>query len=313
MKIFSSQKLFILLAFVQLPLFSWKVPAHEETLQQNSVLSEREQHIFIEEIYKKTLAFTPEIFEGSQKSLAHPYMKVGKQIIPMNPAFWDLVRSWIRLYRSEIQKHCPCDIDEYELVQKAQDQVAKGFFHSKIKQPVSHKTEHFILEGYKISSQYGKTYGKIAISLIIAAETAETVIFNLHSICTPIYIAVLAFLREAQSYGRVFSNSKTLNQNRFLMSLRFTWLNHVMRKAQKNVFHHLESTSIDEEGLSLSNAEGPKNKREKWVRSLIAKTKPLLDKIRDLDKKLEDENLSNLEKKQTSGQKTKASSKSKSL
>ena len=245
----------------------------------------------IKEIYERAMALSPEVLDAAEGSIAHPhsYLKVNKQFIPLNSVFWDLVRGWIRLYRSEIHKYCSCNINEHELVQEAKDQIAKGFFNSKIKGPLFNFGEYLIIEGYGLAAKYGRT----ALVMKVTSEVVEHLLKPLSVLCNVIDFMIVFILRKSQIYSRVFSNSGTVNKNRISMLSHLAYKNRLMKKVRKGVFFYLESVAIDQEALALVDEEGiKKGKRSKWVRTLSKKTTPILNQMREIDVRLEDETLS---------------------
>lgn len=247
---------------------------------------------YIKEIYERAVALSPEVLEATEGSIAHPYVKVGKQFIPLNFGFWELVRGWIRLYRSEIQEYCSCNINENELVQEAKDHVAKGFFDSKINGKLFKFKEYLVMEAYSMYT----LYGKVAVLLKATSEVVEHTFLGakgLGFICNAIDVMILFIFRKSQMYMHSFNNSKTVDKNRMLMMFRLAYINRLMKKAQRKVSFYLESTVIDQEALALVDAEGVRrNKRANWVRTLSKKATPILDRIKEIDKELEDETLS---------------------
>ena len=253
----------------------------------------------VEDILEKAARLSNEVLKAGENSIVDPYIKIGREFIVLDSGFWQLVKGWIRLYRSELEVYCPCNINEDELVKEAKDYVAKNFIHSKIGKPIVHFTEHGSMTFYG----YAAKYGKIAALLKASAEVAEhslSIFFvgkGIHIFCNVIDVLILFLFRKAQIYTRVFSNSKTMNKNRLLMVFRIAWLNRLMKKAQKKVFFYMESTDIDQTALMNVNREGAgKNKRAKWVRSISEKTSPILKQINELDAQLTHKRISDEEK-----------------
>ncbi len=272
-----------LLIFLCLPVVAHQHPAGGDNL------------VHIKEIYERAVALSPEVLEATEGSVAQPYLKVGKQSIPLNSGFWDLVRGWIRLYRSEINEYCSCNINEEELIREAKDQIARGFFYSKIGRHLVHFTEHVVVEAYGLSAKYGKT----ALILKASAEVAETLLSifvggkGVHIICNMIDAMIIFMFRKSQIYARVFSNSGTLDRSRMLSMIRLAYVNRLMRKAQRRVFFYLESTSVNQGALHHVSAEGiRRNRRANWVNNLSERATPVLNRIREIDIQLENENLS---------------------
>ena len=250
----------------------------------------------IKEVYERAVALSPDVLEAAGESIAHPYLKVGKHYIPLNSGFYDVVRGWFRLYRNEINEYCSCNINEDELVQEAKDHIVRGFLYTKVGRHLAHFTEYVVVEAYGLSAKYGK----VALVLKVSAELAETVLSifvggkGVHILCNMIDAMILFIFRKSQIYMRVFSNSGIVNQNRMLMMFRLAYMNRLMRKAQRKVFFHLESTAIDQAALVLVDGEGIKrNRRANWVDTVSEKATPILNRIKEIDIQLENKNLSN--------------------
>lgn len=264
----------------------------------------------IKEVYEMAAALSPEVLKAGEESIVQPYLKIGKESIPLNSGFWQLVKGWIRLYRSEIQEHCTCDIDENKLVQEAKNHVAKGFVYSKLGRPVAHWSEYVVVGAYGLSAKYGKA----ALILKASAEVAETILSvfvggkGVHIICNIIDAMIIFLFRKSQIYMRVFSNSKTVNKNRMLMMFRLAYINRLMKKARRKVFFYLESANVNQKALALVDAEGIKrNRRANWVRTLSDRATPVLNRIRKIDKELEDETLSKRQREKLSKERKKLS------
>ena len=284
----------LVLLFIGGCVFCLRVASHTHSHFPNT-----DKPQLIKDIYEKAVALYPEVLEGVENSIAQPYVKVNGQIIVLDSGFWELVKGWIRLYRSELQEYCPCNINEHELVKEAKNHIAAGFFYSKVGRPLLSFSENIIIGSYGISAKYGKT----ALILKASAEVAETLLSvfvggkGVHVICNVIDAMILFLFRKSQIYVRVFSNSKTMNNSRLLMMFRLAWLNRLMRKAQQKVFFHLESVNINKDALLTVDGEGArKNKRRSWLNTLFQKATPLIEKIRDLDERLDNEQLSERKK-----------------
>ena len=249
----------------------------------------------VKEIYERAVALSPEVLEATEESVTEPYLKVGRKSIPLNSGFWDLVRGWIRLYRSEINEYCSCNINEDELIREAKDQIARGFFYSKVGRHLVHFTEHVVVGAYGLSAKYGKT----ALVLKASAEVAETVLSifvggkGVHIICNAIDAMIIFIFRKSQIYARVFSNSGTLDRSRMFSMFRLAYVNRLMKKAQRRVFFHLESAVVDQEALTFVNEEGVRrDRRVNWVHNLSKRATPVLNRIKEIDTQLEEESLS---------------------
>ncbi len=282
----------ILLLFIAIYMYFLCLPVMAHT-HSHSFSTDKPQ--LIKDIYERAMVLAPEVLEAAEGSIAQPSVKVGGHIVVLNSGFWELVKGWIRLYRSELQEYCPCNINESELIQPVKDRIAAGFFYSKVGKPLLNLSESVVVGSYGLSAKYGKT----ALMLKASAEVAETALSifvggkGVHIICNVIDAMILFLFRKSQIYVRVFGNSKTMNQSRLLMMFRLAWLNRLMRKAQKKVFFHLESVDINEEALLIVDKEGArKNKRKNWLNTISKKAAPLLEKIKALDERLENEELS---------------------
>ena len=258
----------------------------------------------IEKLYGLAVTLSPHVLDSVDTSSAQPYIKIGGKYVLLNTGFWQLVQGWVRLYRREIEQYCPCDIDEQKLVQEARDEIARGFVNTKITRKISNFGEFVIVGAYGLSARYGKA----ALLLKAAAEVAEHTLSiflggkGVHVICNVIDAMILFIFRKSQIYVRVFNNSKTLDQSRFLSVMRLAWLRRLMKKKNKSVFLYLQSAEIDGHALDHVNEEGAKvrlfrwtvkkDQREKWVRSLSQKMEPILNRTREIDAQLENESLS---------------------
>ena len=250
---------------------------------------------FSKDLYERALLFAPEIL-SPKDSLSHPYIKINGKKVYLNSAFWRLVKGWLRVYQEEINSYCACEIDPEALAEKARDFVYQGYFQSKtskLKEIIGLKAIDSIEMIVHLTAQYGNT----ALVLTGAAEVAETIAIGNHIVCKFNNALVLFMVQPIQAFARVLGDSKTFNQNRLLMMARRAWINHAVNKAQKKVFVHLESLKIENEGLHLVNQEGPKDKREQWIQKVTKKAAPLLEKIAEIDRKLEESNLSERKRK----------------
>ena len=86
--------------------------------------------------YREFLALAPDLIESTEAPVSQPYIKSKGRYIHLNFAVWESVRVWLRVLEKEIQNHCTCEINEYELVEKAKDHIAEGFIHLKVKKPM---------------------------------------------------------------------------------------------------------------------------------------------------------------------------------
>ena len=244
----------------------------------------------IEEIYQKAFALSEEALMERDHTVSIPYVRVGGESIPLNSGFFELVAGWIRLYRSELEKYCPCDFKAEELVRTAKEHIAKGFFYTKVAQPPRQVLEH----GAAVFSKYTARYGKAAAFMKAAGEVAEDVLYwailspGVHVLCNVVDFMSVFLFRKAQLYGRaLFHDSGLMGNSRLLMMFRIAWMNRLMKRASRKAFFHLESTEIHREGMTGANQEGMgKNKRAEWALSLSKRITPVLEKIHELEERL---------------------------
>ena len=278
----------------------------------------------IEKLYGLAVTLSPAVLDSVDTSSAQPYIKIGGKYVLLDTGFWQLVQGWVRLYRREIEQYCPCDIDEQKIVQEARDEIARGFVDTKITRNLSNFGEFVIVGAYGLSARYGKA----ALLLKAAAEVAEhtlSIVFSKGAvvICNAIDFMILFLFRRSQIYVRVFNNSKTLDQSRFLSVMRLAWFRRLMKKKNKSVFLYLQSAEIDGHALDHVNEEGAKvrlfrwtikkDQREKWVRSLSQKMEPILNRTREIDAQLENESLSAKDRRQLLKERRKLVKKSEKL
>lgn len=281
------QSLFFLLFFYAL-LYSEKALTHNDWPNETQNLSK--------ELYERALLFAPEIL-SPMNSTSHPYIEVNGKKIYLNSAFWSLVRGWLRVYHEEIKTYCDCDIDPEKLAEQARDSIPKGFFHStasKAKNKIEHKAIHGMEEMVHLSAKFGKTFSV----LFGSSEVAETIVFKgNHWACKVNNIFSFFVTQPIQAFSNILSDSKTLHQSRLLMMTKWAWISRAVNKAQRSVFFHLESAQVDSAGLHLVNHEGPKSKREKWVQKVAKKVAPLLEKVAEIDRQLEENKFSERKRK----------------
>lgn len=239
-------------------------------------------------LYEKATALAPEMFH-SPPSPIHPFTMAGRQRTDWDAASGELIRSWARLFRHEIQHSCPCEIDENALVR---DHIARGM--------VSSYVRPFLKKGTIKITEIGSQYGATAAILKGSAEAVETAIAlttplkGIHLFCEPIDALIFFFVRKAEIYGRVFKNSGLLNQNRFAMSLQTAWARRKMKRAQQKVLLHLDldRVDIDSEGLQSVNEDGRKNNRNHYIERLASRVNPLLSQIKEIDDWMETQTVS---------------------
>ena len=257
-----------------------------------------------EDIFNRAVALAPEVLSaGEEGSLSTAYFKVAGYRIPLNNGFRNLVRGWIRLYRERMEEYCPCDIPEETLVKQAEENIAKGFFATKVKEPAIHAGEHITLTLYAYSARYGK----VAALMKASAEVAEhsLALFSLgkgiHIFCNVIDVMIFFVLRKTQTFVRVFSGAnKAMDKNKFsslLIAFRSAFLSWIVNRAQKQVFFHLETADLHPFALTEVDHEGSKkNKRANFARRLSQKTAPLVAQIKQTDHSLEQANLPDRER-----------------
>ena len=266
------------------------------------------------EVFAKTFQLAPEIvsppnYFGQKTAVSYPYIKVrGRRLyfnrvppspfadedtgapvaqeaaVNLNSQFWTLVEYWLRLYHNELSSYCPCEWDPKELAAEARETVYQGFFSAKIGQPVADK----LVSGAETVYDLGARYGKAAMALQVAAEIAETILFKgNHLLCKLNNVFALALVRPIQLFFRLTGHSaNALDESRLLMTARWGWTARAVRRAQRKVRFHLMSAALDEEAIPSVNEEGPKNRREKWLRKVSSKTAPLIERRQELDEQI---------------------------
>ena len=138
-----------------------------------------------------------------------------------------------------------------------------------------------------------KNTGKTAFVLQIVAEVAETILFKgNHLLCKANNALVLFIARPIQSYYRVLGHSKTLNQSRLIKISQRILRDFAMRGAHRRARFYLESAGIEMDQLLTVNEEGPGDKRLEWIEKVSKKVTPLIDKIKIIDRQLENPELS---------------------
>ena len=275
-----------------------QVHSHSSPLAKQATLT-NENIALIEDLFNRALALAPEVLSaGEEGSLSTAYFKVAGYRIPLNNSFRNLMRGWIRLYRARIEEYCPCDIPEETLIKQAEENIAKGFFAIKIKEPAIHAGEHVAMTLYGYSARYGK----VAALMKASAEVAEHSLSlfsmgkGIHIFCNVIDVMIFFILRKTQTFVRIFSNShKAMNKNRansLLLAFRSAFLNWIVNRAQNQVFFHLETADINPLALTKVDQEGAKkNKRASFAHRLSQKINPLITQIQQIDYALEQENL----------------------
>ena len=264
------------------------------------------------EVFVKTFQLAPEIvspphYFGQKTAVSYPYIKVRgrtlyfnrvplspfadeekretqETVINLNSQFWTLVEYWLRLYHNELSSYCPCEWDPEKLAAEARETVYQGFFSAKVGQPVANK----LVSGAETVYDLGARYGKAAMALQIAAEVAETILFKgNHLLCKLNNVLALALVRPVQLFFRLTGHSSSvLDESRLLMTARWGWTARAVRRAQRKVRFHLMSAALDEEALPQVNEEGPKNRRERWLRKVSQKTAPLIERRQELEERM---------------------------
>ena len=247
-------------------------------------------------------ALAPEMFRPSH-SLALPYITPGRQRIDWDNAGSALFRNLARLYRHKLHDSCPFVIDESVLTQAVPNHMARGMISSHITPLVE--------GGMTTITEMGSEYGETVAVLKGAAEAGETAVSlftplkGFHLACTAIDVVIIANIRKAQIYGRVFINSPMLEQNRFAAIVRLAWIRRRMIQGLKEVLIQLESNKIDHEGLESVNREGRKNNRKRYVKHVSARAGEFFFQIREIDSRLENQTLSQKERKKLTAKKDK--------
>ena len=304
--------------------FCFFTKAHTHAPSSNS----SDRIALIKKIYEQAISLSPEVLSSAEKEprYSEAYIKMGGQYIALDNGFYDLVKGWIRLYRHELERYCPCDINEHELVQSAKDIVAKGFFASKVVGPVTHFVQHTSESATLLGTKYGKVAGALKASAEVAEHSLSVFLGGkgISVFCDVIDVMILFFFRKAQIYARVLGNAKNLNQNRLWMSFRLAYLNRLIKNAQKKVFFYIQTpeihsfnntsklpvTELTEEKHTTSHhhkhhtlaqinqeGTGKKSQRAKWLNKINQKAEPLLMQIQALDTQLEQDFISQKERK----------------
>ena len=263
-------------------------------------------------LYEKAVRLSPEIMETAISSIAHPHIKTGGKTIYLNSspeilgpkalshplflktlfldsAFMELLTGYLKLYHKEEAAYCPCNTSPEELAQQAQDQIAASFTQSKLTKPSQAWLKGIVITGFDKLEKYGK----VAFVLQIVAEVAETILFKgNHLLCKANNALVLLIVRPAQAYTRVLGHSQTLNQSRLIKVSQRILRDFAMRGAHRRARFYLESARIEIDQLLTVNEEGPGDKRLEWAQEVSKKVTPLIDKIKILDRQLENPELS---------------------
>ena len=291
---FTNEILF-LICMLLWPITLWShAHTHTHAPSQSS-----ENLLLTEELFNQAVMLAPEVLSASEKGSTNTaYFKVWGYHIPLNNGFRNLMRGWMRLYQQKIEAYCACDIPEETLLKHATASIAEGFFATKIGNPTSHAGEHIAMSLYSYSARYGK----VAALLKASAEVVEhsLAFFSLgkgvHIFCNVIDVMIFFILRKTQTFTRVFSGSNNaMNKNKgssLLMAFRSAFLSMLIKRAQKQVFFHLETTDINPITLAKVDQEGiKKHKRAAWVSRLSQKITPLIAQIQQIDSSLEQEGL----------------------
>lgn len=234
------------------------------------------------DVFRKAVEWTPEILEDSG-GVATPFLKVSGQTIYLNSPFWNLVRAWVRLYHSEIQRDCPACLfpSEDVLLEEAKDLAAQGFFKTKIANPLGHSIEHITLETADLGARLGHT----ALVAKVASEVAETIGSKfaggagVHIFCNAIDAVIIFGTRNIQTLIRIPTWSHQMGLSSTITSLKYFAASRAIRRAQKKVRFETEPFEVSDEELQQVDAEGSnrwwgfieRGKRDKFIKLIQAK------------------------------------------
>ena len=286
-------------------IFLWHVVFwHTPSYSHSHSVSSSDNLLLVEQIFNKAVTLAPEVLSISEETkISTPYFKAWGLRIPLNSGFRELMRGWLRLYKQSIEEYCPCPIPEEALLKQAEDNISKGFFSTKVRDPSTRFGEGIALTLYGYSARYGK----VAALMKASAEVVEhsLALFSLgkgvHIFCNVIDVMIFFILRKTQTFVRIFNGANhSMNKNKgsaLLMAFRSSFLSWIIKGAKKKVFFHLETATINPKGLAEADHEGlKKQRREAWVRSLSTKVAPLVAQIEQIDRSLEQENHTDKEK-----------------
>lgn len=281
----------VILSLLLLSCFSTSVFAHED---HSADLFNLESTL---EVFQKVVQFSPEL--TSPQGPAVPVIKVGRERIYLNSAFWTLVRGWIDIYHREIERDCKgcVDFDEEELLREARDLASRGFFNSKVIHPLSKASEHIAVE----TADIGARFGNVALVAKISSEVAETVLSKtvggggVHILCSIIDAVILFGTRHLQIATRVPTWSFRLGAGNVGLPIKYWVTSKAIHRAQKRVSFFTGPIEFDDDMLDLVDEEGPKTrrwwgpikgKRERWLRKIETKLNPLYQELQQIDEDL---------------------------
>ena len=249
---------------------------------------------------------SPDLLDKTRDHSVIPFYQIKGHKIYLNTGFWILTRAWIRIFQSEIEKYCPCDLDPDLILQEATDYLPQGFFRQKILNPGKDIGRAFGYKGAHLTAQYGYTVAGLKLS----AEVAETLLSlfvggkGIHVFCNAIDVMIFPLARRIQKYIRVFSYGGDFGGSGLLASLRMAWFSRQVEKSQKKVFFYIDqAVAFRETELEKINGEGPRSffhkrgHRRLWIESLKRKTDPLFEEIAEWEQQQQDQSLSSKEKR----------------
>lgn len=253
----------------------------------------------IVELYKLSASLSPKIMdENHDENKSEAFLTLGNERIHLNSHFWQLVRSWVRIYQTELARDCvECEFtSEEELLREAKDIVARGFFQTKVSIPLGRSLGQVAESTAEIGAQFGAT----ALVAKVASEVAETVASKLiggagvHVVCTAIDAIILFWTRHLQVAYRIPSWSNRLGTGSAQSSWRYWFASQAVKRAQKRVSFEFGPFELDGEGLKILDAEGSnrwwgfigKSKRRLWMEYLKSKAEPLTREISEIDSQL---------------------------
>jgi len=257
-------------------------------------------------IFEKAILLSPDFLSKNTNSSITPFYKVNGHKIYLNEAFWQLTKTWLKVYIEEVEKHCPCDLQPDVMIEEAKNYIPQNL----IKKRMNHAITDLSYSISYHSVHFAATYGYAAAILKLSAEIAETILSvtvggkGIHVLCNTIDVIILYFTRVFHKYFRVFSYGHKLKANTLILPLKVAWLSRKVHKSKKQVFFHIDQALVfRKQELAKINAEGPKSffntkgHRLLWLEQLKDKTQHLFDKISDLESTLQDSSLSNAKRK----------------
>ncbi|MCY4321640.1 MAG: hypothetical protein OXC37_04485 [Bdellovibrionaceae bacterium] len=240
-------------------------------------------------VFEKAILMSPELLEQTENNSVTPFYKFNGHKVYLNESFWNLTKAWLRIYITEIEKYCPCDLDPEFMIETTRGHIPKNLF-----QKTMSKTKHISKDlsntGSRITAKYGYFYATVKVSSEIA-ETILSVFMGLkgaHFLCNAIDIMIIPLIRHFQKYIRTFSYGRNLSNISLIHALKVLWVSRQVKKSQNRVFFIIEEAlDFNEINLRKVNQEGPKDHRKLWLNKLKDKTDPLFNKISELKSELE--------------------------